>query len=191
MTLFSASNDSLIRHFGQGARAVRREVSSLGDPNTGAAVTTLAVQGVTSSGETQITLDAAALIGKLPAGAVFTITGVAGTYTTTADVTAASNALTNVPINALEAEAPDDAVVTITQDYGEKTYAAARKQFRSDEIDGQNVTADDWKLIVATSDEFSPEDKRVTFDGRQLTIVRVIPFSPGTTQASVTLHCRG
>jgi|GEM_PF-5436466 len=188
-TRFQGASRRRIQHFGNGAKVVRREVSSLVNPNTGGAVTTLAVQGLTANGATSIILDAAAMIGKFPTGAAFTIAGDATTYTLTADATASSNAVT-CSINALQAQAADDAVVTVTQPYGEKTYKAKRSRFRADEV-GVDVGLDDFKLELATPDEFSKEDKNVTFDGANLNIAAVVPFSPGTEQASVTLHCKG
>lgn len=188
-TRFRGAARRRIRHFGSGAKAVRREVSSLRD-GLGSAVSTLAVQGTTANGATSIILDSSTLIGKLPSGATFTIASDGTTYTLTADATASSNAIT-CSINALQSEAANNAVVTIVQEYAEKTYSAKRSQFRDQDIDGENVRIEDWRLELATADEFSPQDKHVTFDGDKVNIIRVEPFSPGTEQASVILHCRG
>ncbi len=187
-TRFRGAARRRIQHFGSGAKAVRREVSSLLNPNTGGALTTLAVQGLTASAATSIILDSTAMLGKLPNGAQFTIAGDGTTYTLTADASASSNAVT-CSINALQAQAADDAVVTITQPYGEKTYKAKLSHFRADEV-GEDIRIDDFKLELATPDEFSKEDKNVTFDGSALNIVGVTPFAPGTEQSSVILHCR-
>ncbi len=188
-TRFAGAARRRIQHFGSGAKAVRREVSSLTNPNTGAALGTLAVQGLTANGAESIILDATNMTGKYPTGATFTIAGDGTTYTLTADAESSSNAIT-CSINALQAQAANNAVVTLVQKYGEKTYKAKRSRFRADEV-GVDIGLDDFKLELATADEFSKEDKNIHFDGEKYSIVAVSPFAPGTEQASVILHCRG
>lgn len=75
---------------------------------------TLAVNGATAAGATTINLDAGAVTGTIKAGTIFNIAGDDTDYIVTADVTAASNAFTAVPISpALQTNAADNAVVTL------------------------------------------------------------------------------
>ncbi|MBT8463019.1 MAG: hypothetical protein KJO44_10910 [Gemmatimonadetes bacterium] len=167
-----------------------RRKSTLSNPDTGAAPV-LRVVGITALGATAITLDDTGLKGTMAKGAAFTLPADATVYTTTAAVTADADALTDIPINALTAEAANNALATVTQSYGEVTYKATRSNFRADEFSG-DIKLGDFKLEVVTSEELEDlKDGAVIFDGDTLAVVDVMPHSPGNAQAVTVLHVRG
>lgn len=193
MSRWQASHARLAAHFGMGATVEVRTPNTLVNPNTGAAVTTLAINGTKAAGSTAVDLDAAAVQGVLRKGSKYTVAGHSTTYETTADVTATSNALASVgTTTALEAEATDDDVVTISQTYGSVTYPAARHRYMARDVDGENIRLGDFYLTVATTDEVS-EDAEILFAGESKphAIIAVEPFEPGSQQASTRIHCRG
>lgn len=188
---FRGSARRRVKHFGTGMIATRRMRSTLENPVTGTALTALAVNGTTASGATSINLDAANVRGKLPAGCQLTFASGPSPVLTTADATANDNALASVAIEALDAEAADDTVVTVSVTSVTKDYKTKRSSFQTDEIDGERIQLRDYKLELATSDDIDPEEGEWTLDSETDRLIGVWPHSPGTEQASVILHCRG
>lgn len=175
---------------------IRRSGVGLTAATTGQPVTTLAVDGTVALGESSLDLDAASLRGSIGQGWKFTIPGHTAAYEVQADVATSANALSGVSISpVLSHEATNDAVVTITQAYGEWTYPCFRREFDRENVDGDTIQATDYMLVVALPpDAFTDiqhDIDRVTFDGDSRAIVRVIPIEPGSDPAVLRLHCRG
>jgi len=186
---FQGSHRRLVGHYNGGATVEVRTPHSLVNDNSGAKLTTLAVNGTIAAGAAVGSFDGASIRGTLPSGSKLTMGGTE--YTTTAAVAAASNALASVPFTPVAvAEIANDATATITQAYGSATYPARRGQFRQEDVDGSNVQLDDWFLRVATT-EAIPESADVVWDSETVSVIEVVPFKPGTDQASVRIHCRG
>lgn len=187
-----ATADRLVRRFGGGATATISRPNSLVNRLTGQAYAALAVDGTTSAGAGTITLDAVNLKGVMRKGTTYTIAGDATVYTTSADVTAASGALTGVTFTpVLAAEASDDAVVTITQNGGSYSYVCAVKGFREEDINGTDVKGDDRMVILSLVGEdltdLSTKDV-LTVQGTVEQIQRVLPYQPGDDVSTIRLH---
>lgn len=190
--------DRLVRHFGnESTLTVRRSGEALTDPATGGVVSALAVRGTASVGAALITLDANSVFGTIGQGWKFNVAGDGTDYVVQADNTAAANIFTDVSIlPVLAAEAADDAVVTITQRYGEWSYPAVRMAFRRDQVDGEHILADDYMLVVsslgATFEDLQIADSDVvTFaGGDRLNVISAAKLQPGSDLAGWRLHVR-
>jgi hypothetical protein len=127
-------NPELFRHIagyaigfasGGGFEVTLRRNSTLRNRTTSAAITAPTLSAAVTAGASTVSLTSTSLQGRLPEGAKFTIAGNATEYTTTADVEAASNVLSSVPVTpVIAANASLGAVVTITQTYGDESYTA-------------------------------------------------------------------
>lgn len=189
-----ASADRLARHYGGGATATITRQSTLYNRSTQAPIEALEVRGAHLAGVTEIDLDATSLAGTLIKGATFTIAGDGQTYTTTADVTAVSGVLNNVPISPeLQSDAANDAAVTITEPAATYTYAAAVRSYMEQQIDGTLIQSGDRKVLLSAVGEVVnvDEDDQLTVDGTVVDIVSVQPLKPGSEVARWVVQVRG
>ena len=184
-----ASIHRLSQHFSDNATLTLRRNHTLVNQRSGAAVTTLAVRGLTSAGASLINLDGPNLKGVLPVGITYTIAGDGTTYTVaTANVradqdTGRLDSVAFTPV--LAAEAADDAVVTLATDYKEYTFACARRHFFADEVTDQ-IAQNDWRFMVSSvgaAVEIDLETDALEFDGQPLGVISLEPFEPGTERA--------
>jgi hypothetical protein len=178
-----------VRHFGDGATCTLTRRSNLRNGNDGQQLTTLSVNGTVAAGGAAITLDSPGLEGTLVASSTFTIAGDATVYTVTADVEAASGALTSVAFSpVLDAEATDDAVVTpsIGATYAPSCAVLAPRDW---DVDGSLVHQDSRIVWLSAEDlTITPRDSdELTVDGEVEQIVLVRHAQPGDTSAGYRL----
>lgn len=177
---------------------IRRSGDAIVHGLTGQAITSLAVSGTVALGGSSLDLDGASIRAGsvLGQGWKFTLAGHTAPYEVQADVevTASSNTFESVSISpVLSHEATDDAAATITQQYGEWTFDAFRRQFSIDEITS-DFEAEDYILVVSVLGaaflDFELTDT-VTWDSKARSVVRRMPFKPGDDLGCMRLHCRG
>lgn len=176
---------------------IRRTGPGLKVPESGKPVSNeLRINGTFAIGATSIDLDAASIRGTLGKGWQMTIAGDVTTYEVGADVVVASDALASVTVSpALVAQPADDAVVTLTRAYGERTYKASRRSYRQDEIDNENIHAQDYRLLVATLGatdiDIDVQSDVVVFDGERVKVRAIEPYKPGGYLAGYRIHVNG
>ncbi len=194
-TRMAGSVDRLARHFGGQTQVTLRRQLGLSDPST-SGPPTLAVDGTTALGSGTITLDASGMRGWMYAGVKFTIAGDATVYTVSTDLEAASNALTGLAFTpVLAAEAADDAVVTLTQEYGETTmYGSVKAVFNRDINDG-SIQEGDRMVLCSTVGVSIPDqafknldDFTLVVDGVVNAIKNVKRHRPGFTDSGLVFH---
>lgn len=180
---FRASYDRLIRRAGGGATVTIRRRNTLQNSAQGAPLVALAMAGAALAGATTISLDAPNLSGVLRAGSRFQIAGVAGTYTSQSDVETSAGALSVSISPALAGNAADNAAVTITQAFGDYTFAASRA--REAAATGKKAAALLGRVryhlsAVGASTAPVPGDLLIAPDGATERIGRVAPRRPGS-----------
>lgn len=184
-----ASSHRLTNHFGGGSMLTLYRSHDLRNANTGDQITTVAVKGTTAIGATSIDLDSAGLEGTLVASMTFTIAGDATVYTVSASVEAASGELKSVAFSPpLEAEAADDAVVTLSAG---ASYTAAVSILNPNEEDlGTGLVHEDSLVAVVSADGLGVEitdSDQVTIDGVRKRISLVNPRKTTGTPTSYRL----
>jgi len=174
-----AMSERLWARFSDSRTVTVRKLSNLTNPGSAPPVANILVRGATLAGAATIDLDSTALRGTLAWGAKFTITGVSGTYTTTAATLAATNILNDVPITpVLAGNAADNAPVTITQEYGAFTFRALRTRLEDED---DEAVMKDWQKyhLLVHADGVVPAINDLLYDGSDTDyIVRVRPVAP-------------
>ena len=177
---------------------IRRSGRGILNGAAGAVLTSLAVNGTVAAGGSSLAVDAASVQAGsvLGQGWKFTLPGHTAPYVVQADktVTAATNSFDAVSIlPVLSHEATDDDVATITQQYGEWSFDAFRREFSIDEID-ESVQGDDYILVASVLGQTFPAfnlSDTVSWDGKVRSLIKRMPFKPGDDLACMRLHCRG
>ena len=186
-----------LRCGGGNEATIRRDGDGILSGATGAVLTSLSVNGTVAVGGSSLDLDAASIRpgSVLGRGWQFTLPGHTAPYEVQADVTVSANNFSGVSISpVLSHEATDDSTATITQQYGEWSFKAFRREFLVDEMDDR-FEADDYILVVdvtgASFTDFGLADAVLWDGGARRTIVRRMPIKPGDDLAAMRLHCRG
>lgn len=190
----TATIDRLTGHFGGGETLTLRRGHTLTNRNTGAAITSLSVNGTVSIGGSSLDLDAINLDegGLLPVGITLTHDG--NTYTVaTADVRVnSSGVLSGVAITpVLASEATDDDTVTITTAYADYALPFAQSGYSAEDI-AAGVDRTDMKLIVSglgAGATFNTETDSAIVNGQVVTVKDVELYRPdGKTVAGLVLR---
>lgn len=179
----------VVRFQGDGRTCTLRRLHSLRDQSPGGAPTTLLVNGAQLAGASTLSLKGgAALTGVLVTGCKFTIAGNVTVYTTLMPTAAgAGGTLVVIPISpVLAANAGNLAVVTITQPYGDHTFAFCRGANQADDMEGAVRGRRRVLHLSATGATTVPEQgDLIVEDG--LTISRVDTSNPGAGAARYSI----
>lgn len=136
-----------IRRFGDGLQITLRERSTLRTRTSGTPTNSIVLVGAASAGDTEIVVEAAGLVGQLPAGAKVTASGVEYTVAAAAQADTDTTQLTLTLASALTGNLAAGSAVDVSQPYAETTYFAMRSRADQKEaVDGVPDTARTYRL---------------------------------------------